>query len=113
MPTRNTDFTDLSNQPVWDFTITGCPPNSPARTPLLSGAHLQSVSISPHTITSALRSTRYVTSYHDAANICFQPDLRFASGFFMSPASFKGTHLPIPIFSQSRVEPYNDILIPS
>jgi hypothetical protein len=31
----------------------------------------------------------------------------------MSPASFKGTHLPIPVFSQSRVEPYNDILIPS
>jgi hypothetical protein len=31
----------------------------------------------------------------------------------MAPASFKGTHLPIPIFSQSRVEPYNDILAPS
>jgi Glycosyl transferase family 90 len=31
----------------------------------------------------------------------------------MSPASFKGTHLPIPIFSQSRVEPFNDILVPS
>jgi len=31
----------------------------------------------------------------------------------MAPAAFKGTHLPIPIFSQSRVEPFNDILVPS
>ena len=31
----------------------------------------------------------------------------------MAPASFKGTHLPIPIFSQSKVGPYNDILAPS
>jgi len=31
----------------------------------------------------------------------------------MAPAAFKGTHLPIPIFSQSRIEPYNDILAPS
>jgi len=31
----------------------------------------------------------------------------------MAPASFKGTHLPVPIFSQSRIDPYNDILAPS
>jgi Glycosyl transferase family 90 len=60
-----------------------------------------------------LRSTRYVSSYERAADVCSQPDLRFASGFLMSPASFKGTHLPVPIFSQSRIEPYNDILAPS
>jgi hypothetical protein len=31
----------------------------------------------------------------------------------MAPASFKGTHIPVPIFSQSRVDPFNDILAPS
>ena len=111
--TNDTDFVDLSAEPVWDFTTSGCPPSSPAHTLLLSGPHLQSISMSPHTVTSALRSTRYVSSYPKAADICSQPDLRFASGFLMAPASFKGTHLPIPVFSQSRIEPYNDILLPS
>ena len=111
--TDDSDFVDLSVEPVWDFTTSGCPPSSPAHTLLLSGPHLQSISMSPHTIASALRSTRYVSSYSHAADICSQPDLRFTSGFLMAPASFKGTHLPIPVFSQSRIEPYNDILVPS
>lgn len=108
-----TDFEELSTQPVWHFTIEGCSPASPARTPLLSGAHLQAVSFARHSIAAPLRSTRYVSSYKQAADVCAQPDLRFATGFLMAPASFKGTHLPIPIFSQSRIEPYNDILAPS
>jgi Glycosyl transferase family 90 len=66
-----------------------------------------------YSVTSALRSTHYVSNYTQAADICSQPDLRFKSGFFMSPASFRGTHLPVPIFSQSRVEPFSDILAPS
>lgn len=91
----------------------GCPPDSIARTPLLAGPHLQSVSISGHTSASALRSTRYVASYKLAADVCSQPDLRFLSGFFMAPGALQGTHLPVPIFSQSRVEPFSDILAPS
>ena len=104
---------ELSLQSVWGFTVAGCPPSSPSRTSLLSGPHLQSVSMSGHTLASALQSTRFVSNWSNAADICAQPDLRFASGFFMAPAAFKGTNLAVPIFSQSRVEPYNDILVPS
>jgi len=110
---ETTDFVDLSEKPVWDFSIQGCPPNSPAHSPILSGPHLQAVCMDPHTSVSAFRSTRYVSNYTRSADICYQPDLRFQSGFFMAPAAFLGTHIPIPIFSQSRVEPYNDILAPS
>jgi len=111
--TNKTNFVELSVQPVWDFTIKGCPPTSPAGTYLLSGPHLQSVSAAGHTVSSVMRSTRYVSSYSAAADICSQPDLQYMSGFFMAPAAFKGTHLAVPIFSQSRIEPYNDILAPS
>ena len=111
--TEETDFTDLSFNPIWDFTLEGCPPDSLAHTPLLSGSHLHTASMAKHTLPSPLRSARYILNYTEAGNVCNQPDLRFATGFFMAPAAFKGTHLPIPIFSQSRVEPYNDILAPS
>jgi hypothetical protein len=111
--TEVTDFIELSTKPVWQFTLEGCPPGSTARTLLLSGPHMQSASVAGHTVSSALRSTRYVSSYNLASDVCSQPDLRFATGFLMAPASFKGTHMPVPIFSQSRIEPYNDILAPS
>lgn len=111
--TESTDFYDLSLQSIWHFTLIGCPPSSPARTPLLSGPHLHSVSYSSQSMASSLRSTRYISDWTRAGDICLQPDLRFMSGFLMSPANFKGTHIAVPIFSQSRIDPFNDILAPS
>jgi Glycosyl transferase family 90 len=111
--TSETDFVKLSSNPIWKFTIAGCEPTSPAFTPLVTGAHLHLLSTQNHTYSSSLRSQNYVTSYPTAANICTQPDLRYLTGFLMAPASFKGTHQAIPIFSQSRIDPYADILAPS
>lgn len=48
-----------------------------------------------------------------AASPCHQPDLRNLHGFYLSPAAFKTSTILLPIFSQSRVAGFADILYPS
>lgn len=46
-------------------------------------------------------------------DLCDRPDLARMHGFLISPASFVVTQEAMPIFSQSRVDGFNDILVPS
>ncbi|KAJ4424810.1 hypothetical protein N0V82_000529 [Gnomoniopsis sp. IMI 355080] len=46
-------------------------------------------------------------------DLCDRPDLARMHGFLTSPASFVVTQEAMPIFSQSRVDGFNDILVPS
>ncbi|KAJ4394150.1 hypothetical protein N0V93_003367 [Gnomoniopsis smithogilvyi] len=46
-------------------------------------------------------------------DLCDRPDLARMHGFLLSPASFVVTQEAMPIFSQSRVDGFNDILVPS
>ncbi|WPH02682.1 Hypothetical protein R9X50_00554800 [Acrodontium crateriforme] len=55
----------------------------------------------------------FLANWTTAADICHQPDMADLHGFFISPAAFKGTHNLYPIFSQSKVQGFNDILFPS
>jgi len=56
---------------------------------------------------------QFVSDWSAAADPCHQPDLANLHGFYLSPAAFKSTHLPRPVFSQSKVRGFNDILYPS
>lgn len=47
------------------------------------------------------------------SDLCDRPDLARIHGFLISPASFVVTQEAMPIFSQSRVDGFNDILVPS
>ncbi|KAF2221981.1 hypothetical protein BDZ85DRAFT_314289 [Elsinoe ampelina] len=55
----------------------------------------------------------FLSDWRLSNDICSQPDLGHLHGFFASPASFKGTHKLLPIFSQSKAPKFNDILYPS
>lgn len=46
-------------------------------------------------------------------DLCDRPDLAKMHGFLISPANFIVTREAMPIFSQSRVDGFNDILVPS
>lgn len=46
-------------------------------------------------------------------DLCDRPDLAKMHGFLISPANFVVTREALPIFSQSRVDGFNDILVPS
>lgn len=48
-----------------------------------------------------------------APDLCHRPDLARMHGFLISPANLLVTQQAMPIFSQSRMDGFNDILVPS
>lgn len=46
-------------------------------------------------------------------DLCDRPDLARMHGFLLSPGAFAVTQQVMPIFSQSRADGFNDILVPS
>jgi len=55
----------------------------------------------------------FVKDWPLSTSPCHQPDLRNLHGFYLSPAAFKTSHTILPIFSQSKVAGFADILYPS
>lgn len=53
------------------------------------------------------------TAAASGGDLCDRPDLARLHGFLISPSAFAVTPQAMPIFSQSRVEGFNDILVPS
>ncbi|KAA6416339.1 MAG: hypothetical protein FRX48_01059 [Lasallia pustulata] len=85
-----------------------CPPSSQARLSRIWDQRTHCTScISPHSLGPFLRNWTL------AALPCHQPDLANLHGFYLSPAAFKPTHDPLPVFSQSKPHGYTDILYPS
>lgn len=85
-----------------------CPPGSDARNSLFWDRHSLCVSCAkPHTL------GQFVSDWTLSGDICHQPDLGYLHGFFLSPSTFRVSQLPLPIFSQSKVQGFNDILYPS
>ncbi|KAK2765368.1 hypothetical protein FQN54_008214 [Arachnomyces sp. PD_36] len=85
-----------------------CPPDSKARQAHFWDRHSLCVSCAhPHTL------GQFVSDWSLAGDICHQPDLEHLHGFFLSPAAFSVSQLPMPVFSQSKVQGFNDILYPS
>jgi hypothetical protein len=56
---------------------------------------------------------QFLSNWSLAADPCHQPDLANMHGFYLSPAAFKTSHELMPVFSQSKVHGYHDILYPS
>ena len=52
----------------------------------------------------------FVSNWSLSADICHQPDLSRLHGFFLSPAAFKVTNALVPVFSQSKVPGFSDIM---
>jgi hypothetical protein len=102
-------FVDHPFQPTFDrYGATVCPPDSKARRSRFWDRHSLCVSCArPHTL------GQFVSDWTLAGDICHQPDLEYLHGFFLSPAAFRVSQLPMPVFSQSKVQGFNDILYPS
>ncbi|KAK5109783.1 hypothetical protein LTR62_006516 [Meristemomyces frigidus] len=108
-PMQETPLHELSWQPTfYDFGSAGCPESSPAR------SHRQwnvgntcTACTHPHSLGA------FLANWTLAGNVCHQPDLANLHGIYLSPAAFKASHELYPIFSQSKVHGFNDILYPS
>ena len=109
---NETDFTAFMDHPfqrTFDrYGAATCPPSSTARTSHVWDRHSLCIACAhPHTL------GQFLSNWDLAGDICHQPDLKYLHGFFLSPAAFRVTQLPMPVFSQSKVQGFNDILYPS
>lgn len=107
--TSFTMFTDTSWTNVFDrFVSVVCPPSSKARSQRIWDRRDLCLScIRPHTM------GQFPVDWNIASDICHQPDLKWLHGFMLSPASLKVTQDLAPVFSQSKISGFNDILFPS
>lgn len=100
-----TRFNVFAHQPTWTHSRISCPPSSPAR----SLSEFPTDNTTAYTF-SPLSFINNKTAFSD---ICLSPSLRQTFGFFDRPNAFDIVHDLFPIFSQSKISSYQDILYPS
>lgn len=102
-------FRDETFRPsFYTYGSVGCPPSSLARKDRHWKWHEHcSACEAPH------KTGQFISNFTQAGEICHQPDLADLHGFYIAPATFRTTHELMPIFSQSKAGPYQDILYPS
>lgn len=102
---RTTRFNEYAHQATWTPSRMSCPPDSPARN--------TSDDAEDNYPAYSFSSLGFLHNVTASTDICLSPSLRHSHGFFDRPNAFKLSHELIPIFSQSKVSSYQDILYPS
>ena len=101
-------FSDVPRINSFSAATIACPPSSAARTSSIWDPRTLCTScFAPHSIGP------FLSNWTLAASPCHQPDLRNLHGFYLSPAAFKTSQTLLPVFSQSKVAGFADILYPS
>ncbi|KAK3322455.1 hypothetical protein B0H66DRAFT_474246 [Apodospora peruviana] len=104
--TKLTRFNVFAHQPTWTHSRMSCPPDSPARA-LEEDERVDDVS------RYALGDLGFVYNATAMSDICLSPSLSETYGFFDRPNAFNIVHDLFPIFSQSKISSYADIIYPS
>lgn len=102
---KTTRFNVFAHQPTWIPSRMSCPPDSPARA-------LEESSID-NTTAFALGELGFIYNHTAYSDICNSPSFGTSHGFFDRPNAFNVVHELFPIFSQSKMSSFNDILYPS
>lgn len=100
-----TQFNKFPHQPSWNSARLSCPADSPAK----------SVDEIPEDAVDrfSVQPLGFIINVTESSNICLSPSLAQRHGFFDRPNVFNVAQSLIPIFSQSKVSSFNDILYPS
>jgi hypothetical protein len=90
------------------YGVIACSPDSPARkyTWWNKKSFCQDCA-SPHSLGP------FLANWMLSGSLCHQPDIAKLHGFHLSPSAFKPTKSPFPIFSQSKIPTFSDIIFPS
>jgi hypothetical protein len=102
---KTTRFVSSAHQPTWLHSRLSCPPESPAR-----GV---GDDIPDDYSAYALGDLGFVANQTAFSNICNSPSFRETFGFFDRPNAFNVAHELFPIFSQSKISSFQDIIYPS
>ncbi|KAL9137916.1 MAG: hypothetical protein Q9175_000871 [Cornicularia normoerica] len=100
-----TRFNVFAHQPTWTNSRMSCSPESPART--------LDESIQDDTNSFATSQLGFIFNKTAFSDICLSPSLQERHGFFNRPNAFNIVHDLFPIFSQSKISSFQDILYPS
>lgn len=101
-----TRFNTFSHQPTWTHSRMSCPPDTPARI-------LEEDERTDDLSKYGFGRLGFVYNATAMSDICLTPSLSASFGFFDRPNAYSVVHDLFPIFSQSKVSSYNDIIYPS
>ena len=100
-----TRFNRYAHQPTWTESRMSCSPDSPAR--------VLDESISDDGSSFSFSQLGFITNKTAFSDVCLSPSLQEKHGFFNRPNAFNIVHDLFPIFSQSKISSFQDILYPS
>jgi hypothetical protein len=100
-----TRFNVFAHQPTWTHSKVSCPASSPARS-------IDEFQVDNQT-SYATGSLGFIYNATALSDICLTPSLSTRFGFFDRPNAYNIIHDLYPIFSQSKISSYQDILYPS
>ncbi|KAF2150023.1 glycosyltransferase family 90 protein [Myriangium duriaei CBS 260.36] len=103
---KTTRFNEYAHQPTWKPSRLSCSIDSPARA--LEGDSAED-NVTPY----AMGPLGFIYNHTAFTDVCNTPSFEFSHGFFQRPNAFSLTHDLIPIFSQSKMSNFQDILYPS
>lgn len=103
---KTTRFNVYAHQPVWLPSRLSCPPQSPARA-------LDDVASFDNLTAYAVSELGFLYNTTAFSDVCNSPSYSQGVGFFQRPNAFNVVHDLVPVFSQSKVSPFQDILYPS
>lgn len=101
-----TRFNVFAHQPTWTNSKMSCPPDSPAR-------GLEDDPKEDNYDSYALGELGFIYNQTAFSDICQSPSFSETFGFFDRPNAFNIVHDLFPIFSQSKISSYSDIVYPS
>ncbi|KAL8960945.1 MAG: hypothetical protein Q9193_002433 [Seirophora villosa] len=102
---KTTRFNTFAHQSTWTNSRMSCLAESPARA-LDETVRDDSTSFS-------FSELGFISNHTAFSDICLSPSLQRKFGFFGRPNAFKIVHDLFPIFSQSKISSFQDILYPS
>ncbi|CAK1356094.1 unnamed protein product [Cercospora beticola] len=103
---KTTRFNIYAHQPTWIPSRLSCSPDSPAR-------GLEESQLMDNMTAYALSELGFVYNQTAFSDVCNSPSFGESHGFFDRPNAFNVVHDLFPIFSQSKMSSFNDILYPS
>ncbi|KAL8840112.1 MAG: hypothetical protein Q9170_001459 [Blastenia crenularia] len=102
---KTTRFNTFAHQPTWTNSRMSCPPESPARA--------LEETLRDDSSSFTFSGLGFISNHTAFSDICLSPSLQESFGFFGRPNAFKIVHDLFPIFSQSKISSYQDLLYPS
>lgn len=102
---RTTRFNVYAHQATWTESRMSCSPDSAAR-------NLNETTVD-NTASYSITPLNFILNKTAFSDICQSPSLQSTYGFFDRPNAFNIVHDLFPIFSQSKISSFQDIIYPS